>query len=74
MKTGESISRTYVFADSKEAMGFLTRVAVASEVADHHPDIDTRWNKGTIVLSTHSEKAITSKELDLATAFNSFDR
>lgn len=72
VKTGESISRTYVFDDFNEAMGFVTRVAIASEVADHHPDIDIRWNKVTIVLSTHSEGALTSKDLNLAARFDSF--
>jgi len=71
-RSGESISRTYVFADFNEAMGFVTRVGLASEVADHHPDIDIRWNKVTIVLSTHSEGALTSKDLDLARQFDVF--
>ncbi|GMQ97663.1 MAG: 4a-hydroxytetrahydrobiopterin dehydratase [Acidimicrobiia bacterium] len=71
-RTGESISRTFVFSDFNEAMGFMTRVALASEVADHHPDIDIRWNKVTIVLSTHSEGALTSKDLDLAVTFDGF--
>ena len=71
-RTGESISRTYVFADFSEAMGFATRIAIASEVADHHPDIDIRWNKVTCVLSTHDQGALTSKDLNLATAFDSF--
>jgi 4a-hydroxytetrahydrobiopterin dehydratase len=53
-------------------MGFVTRVGLASEVADHHPDIDIRWNKVTIVLSTHSESALTSKDLNLAAQFDSF--
>jgi 4a-hydroxytetrahydrobiopterin dehydratase len=72
--TDESISRTYVFTDFNATMRFLTRIALASEVADHHPDIDIRWDKVTIVLSTHCEKALTLKDLDLATAFDSFVR
>jgi 4a-hydroxytetrahydrobiopterin dehydratase len=71
-RSGESISRTFVFADFNQAMGFVTRVALAAEVADHHPDIDIRWNKVTIVLSTHSEQALTSKDLNLARQFDSF--
>ena len=71
-RSGESISRTFTFADFNEAMGFVTRVAIASEVAYHHPDIDIRWNKVTIVLSTHSESALTSKDLGLASQFDTF--
>ena len=67
---GESISRTYVFADFNEAMGFVVRIGIASEVADHHPDIDIRWNKVTCVLSTHDQGALTSKDLDLASQFD----
>ena len=68
----ETISRTFVFADFNEAMGFVTRVAMASDVADHHPDIDIRWNKVTLALSTHDQGALTSKDLDLATTFDGF--
>lgn len=52
--TGEAASRTFQFADFGAAMGFVTRVAIASEKADHHPDIDIRWNKVTLRFSTHS--------------------
>ena len=58
---GEEISRTFVFADFNEAMGFVNRVALAAEVADHHPDIDIRWNKVTLTLSTHSEGGVTGQ-------------
>ena len=71
-KQDEEISRTYVFSDFNESMGFVTRVAMASEVADHHPDIDVRWNKVTLVLSTHDQGALTSKDLDLAATFDGF--
>lgn len=74
LRASESISRVFVFGDFNEAMGFVTRVAIASEVADHHPDIDIRWNKVTIMLSTHSENALTSKDLDLAAQFDTLAR
>jgi 4a-hydroxytetrahydrobiopterin dehydratase len=63
---GESINRTFTFADFSEAMGFVTRVALAAEVADHHPDIDIRWNRVTLVLSTHEAGALTEKDTSLA--------
>ena len=66
----DTITRTFSFADFNEAMGFVTRAAIASEVADHHPDIDIRWNKVTVALSTHSVGALTSKDLKLAAAFD----
>lgn len=69
---GVSISRTFVFEDFNESLGFVVRIGAASEVADHHPDIDIRWNKVTCVLSTHSESALTNKDLQLATSFDRF--
>ncbi|HET8738818.1 MAG TPA: 4a-hydroxytetrahydrobiopterin dehydratase [Acidimicrobiia bacterium] len=60
------ITRTFEFADFNESMGFVTRVALAAEKADHHPDIDIRWNKVTLSLSTHSEGGVTAKDLELA--------
>jgi 4a-hydroxytetrahydrobiopterin dehydratase len=65
-KRGDTISRIFEFTDFNESMGFVTRVALAAEKADHHPDIDIRWNKVTLALSTHSEGGITAKDLDLA--------
>ena len=69
---GEAISRTFVFTDFIESVGFVARVAMASEVADHHPDIDIRWNKVTLTLSTHDEGALTEKDTTLAAVFDGF--
>ena len=69
---GEEISRTFVFADFNEAMGFVNRVALAAEVVNHHPNIDIRWNKVTLVLSTHEEGALTEQDTALATTFDAW--
>ncbi len=74
IRDGASITKTYVFGDFNEALGFVVRIGAASEVADHHPDIDIRWNNVTCVLSTHSEDALTSKDLDLASTFDDIAR
>lgn len=63
---GGSLKRTFVLVDFNEAMGFVTRVALAAEVADHHPDIDIRWNRVTITLTTHSEGGLTAQDTTLA--------
>ncbi len=63
---GETIERTFECGDFAGAIGFVVRVAMAAEVADHHPDIDIRYRKVAIALSTHSEGALTTKDLDLA--------
>ena len=64
--TDDTIRRTYEFTDFAEAMEFVNQVAEESEAADHHPDIDIRWNEVTLVLSTHSEGGLTRADLDLA--------
>lgn len=69
---GETITRRFVFADFNEAIGFVSRVALAAEVADHHPDIDIRWNKVTLLLTTHDAGALTEKDTTLATTFDGF--
>ncbi len=62
----ESIHRTFAFGDFTESVGFVVRVGFLAERADHHPDIDVRWNKVTLTLSTHSEGALTEKDTGLA--------
>jgi len=71
-REGDEIKGEFKFKDFNEAMAFVTRVALAAEKADHHPDIDIRWNKVTLVFSTHSEGGITKKDLDLALTASSW--
>jgi 4a-hydroxytetrahydrobiopterin dehydratase len=63
---GDTIHRTFTFSDFVEAIGFVNQVAPLAEAANHHPDIDIRWNKVTLTLSTHSEGGLTAKDTDLA--------
>jgi 4a-hydroxytetrahydrobiopterin dehydratase len=67
---GESITRTFAFSGFPEAVAFTTECSFAAEAADHHPDIDIRWNRVIMTLSTHSESALTAKDTDLAAAFD----
>lgn len=63
---GGSISRTFEFTDFPAAMKFVNCVAIEAERSWHHPDIDIRWNKVTLTLSTHSERGLTDKDFQLA--------
>ncbi len=65
-----AIERTFLFADFKQALGFIVQVGVLAEQADHHPEILNVYNKVVIRLNTHSANAITSKDIDLATNIN----
>ena len=65
-KQSAEIQRTYEFKDFAAAMDFVNKVARAAEEANHHPDIDIRWNKVKLALATHSEGGLTQKDFDLA--------
>ena len=65
-RRGNEIVRTFVRKDFRAAMAFVSEVAEAAETAGHHPDIDIRWNKVTLALSTHSEGGLTVRDLELA--------
>jgi 4a-hydroxytetrahydrobiopterin dehydratase len=71
-KQSASISRTYQFKDFVAAMDFVNKVAKVAEAANHHPDIDIRWNKVTLVLATHSEGGLTQKDFELAKQIDAF--
>jgi len=68
----ETITRIFQFGDFAEAMGFVVRVGIAAEAMDHHPDIDIRWNKVTLALSTHSVGALTELDMELASRVDGF--
>lgn len=63
----DCISRTFSFKNFSEAFAFMTRVALAAEAADHHPDWSNSYNKVTIALSTHSAGGLTERDIALAT-------
>jgi 4a-hydroxytetrahydrobiopterin dehydratase len=65
-KRSRAIRRTFEFKGFLGSIRFVNRVAAAAERSDHHPDIDIRWNKVTLTLSTHSEGGITEKDFSMA--------
>jgi len=65
-KNGGLITRTFQFPDFATAMGFVNQVAGLAEAAGHHPDIDIRWNKVTLALTTHDAGGLTEKDFALA--------
>jgi 4a-hydroxytetrahydrobiopterin dehydratase len=62
----KEIAKQFELKDFVRAMGFVNSVALLAEKADHHPDIDIRWNKVKLVLSTHSAGGLTEKDFNLA--------
>ena len=65
-KTGVTITHTFAFKDFPAAIRFVNAVAKLAEKAGHHPDIDIRWNKVALTLTTHSEGGLTEKDFKLA--------
>lgn len=61
----KALRRTYCFPTFPTAIAFVRFVAELAEAADHHPDIDIRYSKVTLSLSTHSEGGVTEKDFDL---------
>jgi len=62
--------RTFTFKDFSEAWGFMSRVALAAEKMDHHPDWSNVWNRVTIELSTHDAGGLTKNDFALAAKIN----
>jgi len=61
-----TLSRNFAFKSFVEAFGFMTRVALLAQAADHHPDWSNSYNKVSITLSTHSAGGISRNDVALA--------
>jgi 4a-hydroxytetrahydrobiopterin dehydratase len=66
--TRRSISQKFQFADFAEAFGFMTRIAILAEKADHHPEWFNVYNRVEIKLTTHDAGGVSGRDIDLATA------
>jgi 4a-hydroxytetrahydrobiopterin dehydratase len=73
-RRGDEIIKTFVREDFAQAMAFVNEVASAAEAAGHHPDIDIRWNKVTLALSSHAEGGLTDRDFQLAARIQEFDQ
>jgi len=63
----EAISRSLKFGNFSEAFAFMTRVALAAERMDHHPEWSNVYNRVEITLSTHDAGGLSEKDISLAT-------
>jgi 4a-hydroxytetrahydrobiopterin dehydratase len=66
------ISRDFRFRDFSEAFAFMSRVALAAEQADHHPEWSNVWDRVDMLLTTHSEGGLTDKDIALAKRADGF--
>jgi 4a-hydroxytetrahydrobiopterin dehydratase len=62
----DAITKEYRFKDFNAAFGFMSRVALHAEKADHHPEWSNVYNRVTVTLSTHDSGGVTDKDVALA--------
>lgn len=62
----DGISRRFTFPDFVEAFGFMTRVAIVAEKADHHPEWSNVYNRVDMLLTTHDAGGLSQRDIDLA--------
>jgi 4a-hydroxytetrahydrobiopterin dehydratase len=62
----DALLRDFTFRDFNEAFGFMTRVALLAEQADHHPEWSNVWNRVQILLTTHDADGLSKRDVDLA--------
>lgn len=65
-RRGDAIGKTFTFRGFPEAVAFVERLVAPAELMNHHPDVDVRYNKVIISLSTHDSGGLTANDLNLA--------
>ena len=66
----DAITRQFVFADFVEAFGFMTRVAILAEKADHHPEWSNVYARVDVLLTTHDAGGLSVRDVSLAKAID----
>lgn len=62
----EALVRTFRFSDFVHAVDFVDRLAEVAEEHHHHPDIDIRYNKVSLRLTSHDAGGVTARDVRLA--------
>jgi 4a-hydroxytetrahydrobiopterin dehydratase len=66
IREGGEIARALKFKSFPKAIAFVNEVAALAEEANHHPDIDIRYSKVVLRLTTHDRGGLTARDLELA--------
>ena len=72
VEDGIAIEAEFSFKGFNAAFGFMTRVALAAERQNHHPEWSNVYNRVTIRWTTHSEGGVTELDVKLARACSRF--
>lgn len=62
----DAIVKTFKFADFNAAFGWMTRVALAAEKLDHHPEWFNVYSRVEVTLATHDAGGVTALDVELA--------
>jgi 4a-hydroxytetrahydrobiopterin dehydratase len=62
----DTIRKTFRLGSFPAAIAFVTQIGFLAEAAGHHPDIDIRWRRVALALTTHDSGGLTDKDFDLA--------
>jgi 4a-hydroxytetrahydrobiopterin dehydratase len=65
-KRAKTIHRTFKFEGFLSSLAFVNQIAKRAQKMNHHPDIDVRFNKVTLALTTHDEGGLTENDFTLA--------
>lgn len=71
-RENSSIQKWFEFDDFGAAISFVNAVAKLADRYDHHPDMDIRYNRVRLALTTHSEGGLTGRDFDLAGEIEQF--
>jgi 4a-hydroxytetrahydrobiopterin dehydratase len=62
----DAITKTFKFADFNAAFGWMTRIALAAEKLDHHPEWSNVYSRVEVLLATHDADGVTELDVTLA--------
>lgn len=69
---GKALTRTFKFKDFNQAFGFMTRVALYADKADHHPEWFNVYNRVEVTLTTHDADGLSQRDVDMVRAIEGY--